>query len=326
MRSNAQPMDMRTWISQLDCAGELVRIDKLVDPLTQMGSLLYQSREKALLFENLPHGWRSLGQAPANIRHAALAFGTDEKSLVPFVADRLGHRIAPHMVEDAPVKDIKLDHNELDLTTLPVHIAGQRDGGPVIGSGLVVTKDPESGQRNVSFHRLQVKAPNKSGILLYPRHSWKNYVKYQDRNQAMPVAIFIGHHPLYYAAAATSAAYGLDEFEIAGGYLGESVRLTKCETVDLEVPADAELVLEGHIPPHYREEEGPSRNSRTTTSPVREGIRSSSINSCRVDAMRSSRTSRTARRWRDASSTRFRCALRSIADSRTSGAVRTSTT
>src|ERR1019366_3520082 len=69
----------------------------------------------------------------------------------------------------------------------------------------------------------------------------------------MPVAIFIGHYPLYYAAAATTGAYGLDEFEIAGGYLGEPVRLVKCETVDLEVPADAEIVLEGHIPPHYRE-------------------------------------------------------------------------
>ena len=138
-----------------------------------------------------------------------------------------------------------------------MHIAGQRDGGPVIGSGLVVTKDPDTGQRNVSFHRLQIKGPNKSGILLYPRHTWKNYLKYQARNEPMPVAIFIGHHPLYYAAAATTAAYGLDEFEIAGGYLGEPVRLVKCETVDLEVPADAEIVLEGHIPPHYREEEGP---------------------------------------------------------------------
>jgi UbiD family decarboxylase len=63
MKSNAQPKDMRTWISELDAAGELIRVDKPVDPLTQMGSLLYQSREKALLFENLPHGWRSLGQA-----------------------------------------------------------------------------------------------------------------------------------------------------------------------------------------------------------------------------------------------------------------------
>jgi len=132
-----------------------------------------------------------------------------------------------------------------------------RDGGPVIGSGLLVSKDPETGQRNVSFHRLQVKGPHKSGILLYPRHTWKNYMKYQERNEAMPVAIFIGHHPLYYAAAATTAACGVDEFEIAGGFLGEPARLVKCETVDLEVPADAEIVLEGHIPPYFREQEGP---------------------------------------------------------------------
>ena len=257
MASNTHPKDMRTWIAELEEAGELIRIAKPVDPLTQMGSLLYQSREKALFFENLPHGWRSLGQAPANTRHAAIAFGASQETMVPLIAERMGKRIAPVMVEDGPVKEVKLNKNEFDLTQLPVHIAGQRDGGPVIGSGLVVSKDPDTGQRNVSFHRLQIKGPNKSGILLYPRHTWKNYVKYQARNEPMPVAIFIGHYPLYYAAAATTAAYGLDEFEIAGGYLGEPVRLVKCETVDLEVPADAEIVLEGHIPPHYREEEGP---------------------------------------------------------------------
>jgi 2,5-furandicarboxylate decarboxylase 1 len=257
MTSNAPPRDMRTWIEELEAAGELIRVDKPVDPLTQMGSLLYQSREQALFFEKLPHGWRSLGQAPANVRHAAIAFGTTLDKLVPTVAERMGNNIAPVMVADGPVKEVKFKQGEFDLTELPVHVAGQRDGGPVIGSGLVVTKDPDTGQRNVSFHRLQIKGPNKSGILLYPRHSWKNYVKYQARNEPMPVAIFIGHYPLYYAAAATTAAYGLDEIEIAGGYLGESVRLVKCETVDLEVPADAEIVLEGHIPPHYREDEGP---------------------------------------------------------------------
>jgi 2,5-furandicarboxylate decarboxylase 1 len=256
-RSGQQPRDMRSWIAELEAAGELIRIDKPVDPLTQMGSLLYQSREKALFFEKLPHGWRSLGQAPANVRHAALAFGASEETVIPLVAEKLGTRIAPVMVATGPVKEVKLKRGEFDLTQLPVHVAGQRDGGPVIGSGLMVTKDPDSGQRNLSFHRLQIKGPNKSGILLYPRHSWKNYLKYQARNEPMPVAIFIGHHPLVYAAAATTAAYGVDEFEIAGGFLGEAVRLVKCETVDLEVPADAEIVLEGHIPPHYREEEGP---------------------------------------------------------------------
>jgi len=251
------PKDMRTWIAELEAAGELIRIDKPVDPLTQMGALLYQSREKALLFENLPHGWRSLGQAPANVRHAALAFGASEDTVVPLVAERMGQRILPKMLTEGPVKAVKLKRGEFDLTELPVHVAGQKDGGPVIGSGLMVTKDPETGRRNLSFHRLQIKGAHKSGVLLYPRHAWRNYLKYQAKNEPMPVAIFIGHYPLYYAAASTTAAYGVDEFEFAGGYLGEPVPLVKCETVDLEVPADAEIVLEGHIPPHVREDEGP---------------------------------------------------------------------
>ena len=256
-RTGSGTRDMRSWIAELEAAGELIRVDKPVDPLTQMGALLYQCREKALLFEKLPHGWRSLGQAPANVRHAAVAFGVPEERLIPHVAAKLGTRIAPVTVKDGPVKEVRLKRGEFDLTQLPVHVAGQRDGGPVIGSGLVVSKDPDSGKRNLSFHRLQIKGPDKSGILLYPRHTWKNYLKYQERNQPMPVAIFIGHHPLYYVAAATTAAYGDDEFEIAGGFLGEAVPLVKCDTVDLEVPANAEIVLEGHIPPHVREDEGP---------------------------------------------------------------------
>src|SRR5512133_258632 len=106
MKSNTRPKDVRTWISALEGAGELIRIDKPVDPLTQMGSLLYQSREKALLFEKLPHGWRSLGQAPANVRHAALAFGATEQTVVPLVASKLGTRIPPTLVPDGRVKEV----------------------------------------------------------------------------------------------------------------------------------------------------------------------------------------------------------------------------
>src|SRR6266568_3639535 len=100
--------DMRSWIADLDAAGELIHIDKPVDPMTQMGSLLYQSREKALLFENLAHGWRSLGQAPANFRHAALAFGAPQEEVVPMIAERMGKLIKPVMVDDGPVKEVKL--------------------------------------------------------------------------------------------------------------------------------------------------------------------------------------------------------------------------
>ena len=215
--SSGNRKDLRTWIAELEEAGELIVVDKPVDPKTQMGALLYQSREKAIFFEKLPHGWRSIGQAPANLRQAALAFGSTEDTVVPLVAERMGNRIKPVMVSDGPVKEVKLAKGEFDLTELPVHQAGARDAGPVIGSGLVVTKDPDTGQRNVSFHRLQIKGPNKSGILLYPRHAWRNYLKYQARNEPMPIAVFIGHYPLYYAAASTTVAYGDDEFEIAGG-------------------------------------------------------------------------------------------------------------
>jgi 2,5-furandicarboxylate decarboxylase 1 len=259
---------MRTWIAELETAGELIRVDKPVDPLTQMGSLLYQCRDKALLFENLPHGWRSLGQAPANVRLAALAFGATEETVIPQMAAKLGTRIPPVMVADGPVKEVKLKKGEFDLTQIPVHVAGQRDGGPVIGSGLVVTKDPDTGQRNVSFHRLQIKGPNKSGILLYPRHSWKNYLKYQARNEPMPVAVFIGHYPLYYAAAATTAAYGTDEFEIAGGFLGEAVPLWRFPPTRRSSSRDT-------FRPTTARTKARFPSSRTTTSPVPGRTRSS---------------------------------------------------
>ncbi len=253
------PRDMRTWIEELEAAGELVRVPKPVDPVTQMGALLYQSRERALLFEQVARfpGWRTLGMAPANLRQAALAFGTTLPGLIPKVAALMDRRVPVEMVGTGPVKAVIKKGEEVDLTRLPAHQSGARDGGPFITAGLAVTKDPDTGIRNLSFHRLMLKAPRKTGALLYPRHAHANYRKYEARGEPMPIAIFIGHHPLMYMAAATTGPYEMDEFELAGAYLGEPVRLVKCETVDLEVPADAEIVLEGRVLPHVREEEGP---------------------------------------------------------------------
>jgi 2,5-furandicarboxylate decarboxylase 1 len=251
--------DMRDWIARLQEADELYTVKRPVDPRTEMGALLYQSRDKGLLFENLTGypGWRTLGQAPANPRHAALAFGTTLEDLIPTAADLVGKTVAPRMVSTGPVKEVVRRDADVNLLELPAHVAGVRDAGPFIASGLIVSRDPDTGRRNVAFHRLQVKGPRRTGILLLPRHTWQNYRKYEARGEPMPVAIFIGHHPLYYMAAAVTGPYGLDEFEVAGSFLGEPVPLVRCESVDLEVPADAEIVLEGHILPHIREDEGP---------------------------------------------------------------------
>ena len=252
------PKDMRNWIQELEEAGELHHIHKPVDPLTEMGALLYQSREKGLLFENLKGfpGWKSLGMAPANLRHAAIAFGTSLEKLIPTAADRSLLRQPVERVSTGPVKEVILRGDKVDITKLPAHVAGSEET-PYIASGLVVVRDPETGVRNMAFHRLQIKGPRKTGALMVPRHTRQILSKYESHHQAMPVAIFIGHHPLYYMAAATTGPFEMDELELAGGLLGEPVQVVKCETNDLEVPCDAEIVLEGEVLADVREEEGP---------------------------------------------------------------------
>ncbi|HXG51388.1 MAG TPA: UbiD family decarboxylase [candidate division Zixibacteria bacterium] len=251
--------DMRSWIAELEKAGVLSRIAKPVDPRTQMGALLWQARDRALLFENLTGfpNWRCLGQAPGDVSLAPLAFGCHRNDMVPEFVRRTEKLGSTRLVDTGPVKEKIAAGAEVDITRMPIHQAGVRDGGPFIGSGLVITKNPETGRRNMSFHRLQMKGPAKTGILLYPRHAWNNYQLYEAQDRPMPVAIMIGHHPMYYFAAATTTQYGVDELEIASALLGEEVELVRCETVDLEVPAHAEIVIEGEIPPKVREQEGP---------------------------------------------------------------------
>ena len=205
----------------------------------------------ALLFENLPGypGWRCLGQAPGDVSLAPVAFDTPRDEMIPEFVRRTEKLGTTRLVETGPVQQKVMLGDEVDITKMPIHQAGIRDGGPFIGSGLMITKNPETGRRNLSFHRLQMKGPKKTGILLYPRHAWTNYQMYEAQDKPMPVAIMIGHHPMYYFAAATTTQYGVDELEIASALLQEDVELVKCRTVDLEVPAWAEIILEGEIPP-----------------------------------------------------------------------------
>jgi 2,5-furandicarboxylate decarboxylase 1 len=251
--------DLRSWIDTLESHGELARIARPVDPLTEMGALLYQSREKALFFEHLTGfpGWRSLGNGPANLRQAALAFGVPMEDMVPTLAARMDERVPVEHVATGPVKEVVLKGDDVDLTRLPVHVAGTRDVGPVMGSGLCITRDPDTGIYNMCFHRLQLKGPRRTGILVLPRHTRRIYEKYESRGEAMPIAVMVGHHPLVYMAAATTGPFEMNELELAGALLGEPLRCVACETVDLEVPADAEIILEGHILPGVREPEGP---------------------------------------------------------------------
>lgn len=252
--------DMRTWITQIEEAGELITIRQSVDPLSQMGALLAQSGEKALFFQELKGfpGWRSLGQGVANLRHAALAFDTSVDRLTADFAQRLQERVPCQKVTGGPVKEIVLNGDQVDLRSLPFHVNGESDAAPYITSGLVVTKDPDSGVQNTAIYRMQVRDRNHTGIMSSPNHHASHHLrKYEERNEAMPVAVVIGHHPAYYFAATAILPYDQDEMELAGALMGEPVQKVACETIPLEVPCDAEIVLEGLIHPGVREDEGP---------------------------------------------------------------------
>jgi 2,5-furandicarboxylate decarboxylase 1 len=253
--------DMRTFLRSLEEAKEVAHVAEEIDVDGEMARRLFTSREKALFFENVKDfpGWKVLGQAPANMRHIGLALGVEPKQVVREMATRVENGLIPcQMVESGPVKDVILRGQDADLTKIPAHVAGEKDPGRFIAGGLCIVKDPETGRRNMAFHRLQVKGPRKMGMYMVEgRHTWLIYQKYEAMNKPMPMSVCIGHHPMMYFAAGYSGALGMDELEAAGAFLGEAIELTKCETIDLEAPSRSEIVLECEVPPGLRETEGP---------------------------------------------------------------------
>jgi len=257
--------DMREWIRQLEEAGELIRIRKPVNIKTEMGALVWESHDKALLFENIVDypNWRTLAQAPATMKHMGLSFGVLPVKVVEEYAKQLAQGPTKcEMVGTGPVKDVKLMGKEADLGRIPVNQCWAQDGGPYIGTGLNVTKDPDTGIRNMAYHRHMVTGSSKMACQMRTEtHQWQIYQKYENRNEAMPVAVVIGHEPSVYCTASWSGSINVDELELAStlynNKYGKPLRLVKCETLDLEVPADAEIVIEGEMPPKVRENEGP---------------------------------------------------------------------
>jgi len=122
---------------------------------------------------------------------------------------------------------------------------------------MLITKDPETGVRNVAIHRHEIHDRNHLGALLLPRHTNQLYAKAEALGKPLEIALVIGTHPALLLASQATTQLGVDEFEIGGTLLGEPIEMTRCETVDVEVPVECEIVLEGRLLPAVRENEGP---------------------------------------------------------------------
>ena len=157
--------------------------------------------------------------------------------------------------KSAPVKQVI--SSKVNLAELPIPVHHEKDGGRYITAGVLVSRDPNTRTRNVSIHRLQVLGPDRLGILILPRHLNAFYRVAEQANKPLEVAIAIGVDPILLLSSQALAPLGFDEFTIASALYGKPLQLVKCESVDQEVPAQAEIVLEGRILPGVREVEGP---------------------------------------------------------------------
>ena len=149
-------------------------------------------------------------------------------------------------------------HRDRDVReVLPVPTHSEHDNGPYITAGLVIARNPATGVQNVSINRIQVHSKERMAILMLPRHLWAFYKAAEARNEPLEVAVVIGIDPLTMLASQAIAPIDCDELEIAGALHGAPLRVVKCSTNAVRVPADAEIVIEGRILPGVKEAEGP---------------------------------------------------------------------
>lgn len=187
-------------------------------------------------------------------------------------ARREERRIAPMIISppDAPVKEVVHTGAEVDLRRFPIVRHHRMDGGPYIDMAVVM-RDPDTGSYNVAFLRNQYKGPRKLGIHMSPRHNWQITRKHEEAERPTPVAIVVSHHPAFYIGGLNVSPFGEDDYAIVGSIAGAPLRLTASETwgENFLVPADADIVIEGEIPPGVREVEGPFGEFPGTYGPQR---------------------------------------------------------
>jgi 4-hydroxy-3-polyprenylbenzoate decarboxylase len=267
-------MDLRQWLGLLEKEGELRRITAEVDWDREIGAIARRVLEKkgpALLFERIK-GYQTgrctklfTGGLGTRGRLAlALGFPRDapNRELVQHVMRKNRELVAPRVVATGPVKDVVIRGSAIDQTEFPVPRWHFREGGRYIHTySAIVTRDPDTRVMNVGIYRGMIGQRDTAPFLLIKggQHWGQHFLKYAARGEAMPVACVIGWDPLMGFLAGSPLPAGVCEWDVAGGYREEPAELVRCETVDLEVPASAEIVLEGHISddPATYELEGP---------------------------------------------------------------------
>lgn len=281
LRSNsAFTQDLRGFIAFLEAEypQHVVRITKEVDPKFGVSGILHRleqdGRFPLVIFENVKGSKIPLvANMHADFDRLRLALDMQQGGVKEFLrecAAREANPIAPEIVETGPVQDVVRIGGSVDVEELPICTYHEKDAGKYITAGLAVMRDPDTGINNVGIYRHMVHEKNLLGVQLSETADgnviWK---KYEKRGQPCPIAIVIGHHPAFFIGSLCFSSLDTDELRIAGAMLQRPVQLVRCKTIPLEVPADAEIVLECEIRPRERRKEAPFGEYPGTYGPQR---------------------------------------------------------
>lgn len=255
---------LRAQIKLLDSAGELLRVHERIGSRFEAAAIaqrISRAGGPAVMFENVDDlGIPVVLGTDATRERVALSLGAAPREVIDVFARALDQPIAPVVVESGPVQEVVRTGGQVDLRRLPILTHFENDAGPYITSGMVVAEDPESGIRNVSYHRMQVVGRDELRVVIVPRHLYAIQEKFERTGRALPVAVVVGADSAVRLAAGTSGSavpLGFDEFGISGGLRGNPEHLVRCVSNGVHVPANAELVIEGEILAGVRRSEGP---------------------------------------------------------------------
>ncbi len=278
--------DLRGFIEQLEQRGQLQRVKALVDPdleIAEISNRMLQQGGPGLLFENVKGSpypvainlmgtlericWAMTLEQPQELEDLGKKLGMLQQPKPPKKISQAVEfgKLLFDVLRAKPGRDffpacqqIVVPESDLDLNQIPMIRPYGGDAGKIITLGLVITKDCETGTPNVGVYRLQLQSPSTMTVhWLSVRGGARHLRKAAERGRKLEIAIALGVDPLIIMAAATPIPVELSEWLFAGLYGGSGVKLAKCKTVDLEVPADSEFVMEGTITPGEVLPDGP---------------------------------------------------------------------
>jgi UbiD family decarboxylase len=286
LHAEDEPFRLRRFVRLLEERGELEIVDAPLD-LCDVAARV-EGNPRAVLFRALRGATELVGNVMGSRRRLALAFGVAERDLLAEVRRRAEASVPPVRVAGPPpVQQVVWTGADADLTRLPVHLQHGEDGAPYISAGIDISRSLDGARRNVGYRRLMLRGRREAGVnLTSPSDLRGIYGEYVARGRPLPIAFVIGSHPAD-AVAAAGTWPAADEVALMGALRGAPVPLARCVTIDLEVPADAEVVLEGTLDPGgWSELEGPYGELFGWYGPIRRNpvFRLSAI-TCRRDAL-----------------------------------------